>query len=197
MENKNDRIFFDPKIRIESIEKLKQMFFFDEKKTEKANISILGHELVVDTLKQKGLSFDYTITKNQNGKPYFLYNDKIHFNISNTKSYVAIVLYDKQIGLDIEYLRQNKQNLATRFFHPMEQKYLLVNKTNYDYAFTQLWTIKEAYVKMTGTGIADNFSKYNLAPKIFAFNQSYNAYNHRIESYYDNKLSLFVSIVME
>ena len=43
--------------------------------------------------------------KNKYGKPYFSYD--IFFNISYSKDYVMGVVYDKEIGLDIEDLNNN------------------------------------------------------------------------------------------
>lgn len=184
-----------PIIKLDSIENLKKRFPFKENLSLKENISLLGYNFVIDTLQNMGLSFDFTIGKTPSGKPYFINNEQVFFNISNNKDYIAIAIHNKSIGIDIEYLRKDKQDLVMRYFHPMEQRYLFENKDDYDWAFTQLWTIKEAFVKMKATGIDDNFSKEDLSPKIFVLEQAYDYKNYRIISHYDSEKQLFISVV--
>lgn len=184
-----------PIIKLDSIENLKKKFPFKENLSLKENISLLGHNFVIDTLQNMGLSFDFTISKTPSGKPYFINNEQVCFNISNNKDYIAIAIHNKSVGIDIEYLRKDKQDLVMRYFHPMEQRYLFENKDDYDWAFTQLWTIKEAFVKMKSTGIDDNFSKEDLSPKIFVLEQAYEYKNYRIISHYDSEKQLFISVV--
>ena len=183
-----------PIIKTATVEELKNLFEWDGSLLQHKNISILGEKFLISILKAEGYDFDFTIAREEKGKPYFLYNNKVHFSVSDTKNYIAVAVHTTRIGVDIEYLRQGKQQLAQRFFHPAETDYL--NKTSradYDKAFTQLWTIKEAYVKMTGTGIAGNFSTLNLAPLRFELNQSYTAYDALITSSYDSQTELFIT----
>lgn len=46
--------------------------------------------------------FDYEIAYNSQGKPYFLSNREIFFNISHSSNYVACVIGDRPVGIDIE-----------------------------------------------------------------------------------------------
>ena len=111
------------------------------------------------------MSFDTTIAVGEKGKPYFLYNESLHFSISHTKSHIAIALHDKEIGIDIENTRKCNLNLAKRYFHPEEYIYLSsLPKEEQDEAFTKIWTQKEAFVKCTGEGIAGGFNKFSVIP---------------------------------
>lgn len=192
-------------IKIATIEEMKEKFGWNDELKAHQNISILGEKLLISTLRDNGLDFDFTIAREEKGKPYFLYNNKVHFSISDTKNYIAVAIHDSRIGIDIEYLRKGKQQLAERFFHKNEIIYLnnvlytthhILNAT-YDKAFTQLWTIKEAYVKMTGTGIAGNFSTIDLSPQEFSLTQNYQKNNALIKSYRDLKTDLFVSVCIK
>lgn len=60
------------------------------------------------------------------------------------------------IGLDIEPLtrRPQWQKVVSRWFAPEEQDWLLARDSSE--AFLQVWTLKEAWLKATGRGIANN-----------------------------------------
>ena len=185
-------------IKIATIDELKKQFAWQDNLNTKQNISRLGNLFVVYIVQKMGLSFDFTFGFESLGKPFFLYNNKLHFSISDSKQYIAIVLNDKRVGIDIEYLRENKKEIAKRNFHPKEVEYLDKYVGNeYDQAFTQLWTIKEAYVKMTGAGIGGYFKTIDLSPKEFIIEQDYTKNSHHIHSYYNNELQLFITIVEE
>ena len=187
-----------PLIKIATISELKILFGWNDELKHHQNVKVLGEKFLIHTLKQNGYNFDFTIVRQAKGKPYFQYNNKVHFSISDSKEYVAIVIHNKRIGIDIEYLRENKIALAKRFFNVKEVEYLnRITKDKIDKAFTQLWTIKEAYVKMTGTGIAGNFSTIDLSPEEYKENQDFYKNNHRIIFYKDPSTGLFVSICIE
>ena len=86
------------------------------------------------------------------------------FNISHTKEWVAVAVADTPIGIDIEMLRVYKPEVAKRFFHKDEYAFLesLPNDLR-NVSFTRLWTLKESYVKCTGSGIANNFDKFAIS----------------------------------
>ncbi|MBR1626078.1 MAG: 4'-phosphopantetheinyl transferase superfamily protein [Bacteroidales bacterium] len=184
-----------PLIKFKSVGELRSMFGWDNNLNYPENIRILEEKFLIYTLKQEGFEFDFTIAKEEKGKPYFKYNDKVHFSVTDSKDYIAVAVCDKRIGIDIEYLRKDKMHIAERYFHPNETAYLHnVTKEFSDAAFTQLWTIKEAYVKMTGTGIAGNFITKDLTPESFDYNQDFYRYNSHIVSYFDTATEFFVSI---
>ena len=190
-----------PLIKTATVDELKEKFGWNDELSSHKNISVLGEKFLISVLKQSDYSFDFTIAKEEKGKPYFLYNDKVHFSVSDTQNYIAVAIHDKRIGIDIEYLRKGKRQLAERFFHPNEINYLnnilhtpsYILHNTYDEAFTQLWTIKEAYVKMTGTGIAGHFSNIDLSPEDFVLQQSYIKQGAEINSFYDKINGLFIT----
>ena len=64
---------------------------------------------------------------------------------------------------DIENTRKCNLNLAKRYFHHEEYIYLSsLPKEEQDEAFTKIWTLKEAFVKCTGEGIAGGFNKFSV-----------------------------------
>lgn len=147
------------------IEECEKAFGVDKTLSRPKQISLLAKQKLLSILKEKGLSFPTTIAVKEKGKPYFLYNENLHFSISHTKSHIAIALHDKEIGIDIENTRKCNLNLAKRYFHQEEYIYLSsLPKEEQDEAFTKIWTQKEAYVKCTGEGIAGGFNKFSVIP---------------------------------
>ncbi len=191
------------KFFVSKIEDLTKIFPIDKTLSDKEKVSLLAKKFLIEKLKNHGYDFDFTIVKDDKGKPFFEKNKKCFFNISHTKGYVAICFDNTPIGIDIEQVRKNKMPIAERFFHPKEVEYLkqindfcLKDKrfSNIDLAFTQLWTIKEAYVKMKGKGIANNFKNIDLSPKSFSFNQKFFTKEMEIQTFFLSKESLFLSI---
>lgn len=77
-------------------------------------------------------------------------------NISHTHGLVVVgVCSNGQIGVDAENAQRQvrHQQLADRFFTTNEQQWLAQQHEPRE-AFLELWTIKEAYLKAMGTGIA-------------------------------------------
>ena len=92
--------------------------------------------------------------------PTFLYNEHGQprlengpcFSISHCKNAIAVAIGENPIGIDIEHLRAAKTELVERTMNLQEQQQIW-QAENPDWAFTQLWTQKEAVLKMQGTGI--------------------------------------------
>ena len=68
------------------------------------------------------------------------------------------------IGLDIEPLNRRPQwhKVVKRWFTPEEQAWLLAE--NESEAFLKVWTLKEAWLKATGRGIANNLRTLRITP---------------------------------
>ncbi len=81
----------------------------------------------------------------KSGKPY---TEKMNISISHSGSFVLVGFCESPIGVDIEALRAYDKRLISRYFSKDEQEYI---KTDED--FFTLWTVKEAYLKMTGEGL--------------------------------------------
>lgn len=101
--------------------------------------------------------FDYEIAYNTQGKPYFLSHREIFFNISHSSNYVACIIGDRPVGIDIEGGRKGRQNLARRFFDASEAEW--IEECDSDERFFRIWTLKEAYGKAEGQGVLDILGK--------------------------------------
>ena len=82
----------------------------------------------------------------------------LRFNLSHARSLVACaVAVGEDIGVDVESLdrRPPAAGLAARWFSPEENAFLApLPEPARTEAFLRLWTLKEAFVKATGDGIA-------------------------------------------
>ncbi len=108
------------------------------------------------------------------------FDKKIHISVTRANKVMLVVLYDKPIGIDGEYLPrilapENKIDyimLAEKFFSVEESEYLRDSaKEDEKLNFVKLWVRKEAYVKAAGKTVAEfpNFSVVDgsrMLPKV-------------------------------
>jgi 4'-phosphopantetheinyl transferase len=85
-------------------------------------------------------------------KPYFRDYPEIHFNLSHCKGLAVCLISEFECGADVETCRKVRPAVARRVFSPEEQE-MLTQSADPDQLFTQLWTLKESYVKAIGRGI--------------------------------------------
>ncbi len=83
------------------------------------------------------------------GKPYLAGRTDVNFNISHSGQYVACAVCDRAVGVDIQTLTPCRLTVARRFFTDAEIEAAVLGG---DIEFTKIWTRKEAYLKMLGTG---------------------------------------------
>jgi 4'-phosphopantetheinyl transferase len=93
------------------------------------------------------------------GKPYIQNFQGIYFNLSHSQDFaIYAVCSDREVGIDLEYINPqcDVDSIAERYFLPSEQKIIsnLCDRDKY-LAFYHAWTLKEAYSKATGEGIAN------------------------------------------
>lgn len=94
------------------------------------------------------------IVYNSLGKPTITIKGQ-HISISHTPGWVACVINDSPVGIDIENLSAFKKELPLCVFSNNEREY--INSVScFDevlYRQCQIWTFKEAYYKAFGSGI--------------------------------------------
>lgn len=118
-----------------------------------------------------GICNPLIITKD-NGKPA-LQNDEIFFNISHSRDTLVIAVADVPVGVDIEFDRKISQHLREYCLSDEE----LASVPDNALAFLRIWTAKESYLKLYGTGLRqpmrefsvldDRFAATNLPPAVF------------------------------
>ena len=91
----------------------------------------------------------------ENGKPFFQEYPELCFSLSHSGKVVMCAISAQSVGCDVEKVRQQKTEVAKRFFHQQEYHYLLSQKAAEDRqeTFYRLWTLKESFMKATGLGM--------------------------------------------
>ncbi len=115
-------------------------------------------------LERAGVS-DMTLGENEHGKPCLINNPDICFNLSHSGSIAICAVSDAPVGADVEKIRPFSEKVTRRFFAPEETAWILAQEDKND-AYTRLWTRKESYYKMLGTGITLPMNALPLIPGI-------------------------------
>jgi len=105
------------------------------------------------------------LAKTAEGKLY-LPNSPLHFNLSDTEGYLAIVLsWQAPVGIDIEQIREVEEidSLIANYFSPEEQAY--IKKEDTLIRFWEIWNRKEAVCKALGIGLQNDLSSWDCLGK--------------------------------
>ena len=93
------------------------------------------------------------IIPDENGKPFLVANDPIHFSITHSSDHIAVAFSRNRIGLDLEQVREvDGASLASRFLSPEEAA--RVAQSEDPNLFFKLWTCREAAIKADGRGLS-------------------------------------------
>jgi len=102
--------------------------------------------------------------KAEHGKPHLCGEDlNIQYNLTHSNNLAMLSVSRHETGIDVEYLdRKNEwQGIIRRFFTPEEQQAIFSLPEDQQHtAFFQVWTRKEAHMKVTGQGL-------HLSPSAF------------------------------
>ena len=90
----------------------------------------------------------------EGGKPCLVAQPGVHFSLSHSGAWAVCAVSDHPVGVDIERREPGRRDIAARYFHREEVRYLdslpLYRRED---AFYSLWVLKEAFVKATGRGL--------------------------------------------
>jgi len=135
----------------ERLEKMRQYLFQADRLRCLAGGLLLRH-----AVQNKEISYGNYGKPFQHGGP--------HFNISHTGDYACLaVSAEAPLGIDIELHKdEDFLTLGKTAFHPEELAFLGENPTAE--RFYTIWTLKESYAKMSGTGFSVEPSSYCVLP---------------------------------
>ncbi|MBQ9285473.1 MAG: 4'-phosphopantetheinyl transferase superfamily protein [Bacteroidaceae bacterium] len=95
-----------------------------------------------------------TFTFGIHGKPGIIGHEDIFFSLSHCREAACCAIATEPVGIDIESIRPFSPALLKRTMNAGEAA--TVRTANEPQrAFIRLWTQKEAYLKLTGTGLVD------------------------------------------
>ena len=108
------------------------------------------------------------IVLGENNKPVLANNTnevQWHFNISHSGDLVACALASSKIGIDIEMISHTADylSIARAHFSDEEASWVAAKPASINERFVALWTIKEAYLKAIGIGLAIPISRVMTA----------------------------------
>jgi len=113
---------------------------------------------------------DIRFCQMDHGKPFIpeeLNSNNIQFNLSHSGNLAILaVCRHHQLGIDIEYAERKTdwQGVMRRFFTPQEQaKLLALPEADQKAGFFQIWTRKEAHMKVTGQGLSLAPDKFEVS----------------------------------
>ncbi len=107
---------------------------------------------LLETLVGKKVEVKYA----DSGKPFC---DGVHFSISHTKNFVAVIVSNKPVGIDIEYKSDRIFRITEKFMHPDELKTLSECSEKQKFALI-CWCAKETVFKIIEENGVD-FAKMN------------------------------------
>jgi len=106
----------------------------------------------------------------EQGKPSVLEElnpEKIQFNLSHSNNMAILAVCKKHsLGIDIEYAQRKTDwsGISKRFFTQKEQQqFFTLNEATQKDAFFQIWTRKEAHMKVTGMGLSLSPSQFEIS----------------------------------
>lgn len=153
-----------PQISTERQERIARMKFPRKKTislvTELLMRSEISRELGID---RAGIEFVY----GEHGKP-FVKGAEYFFSVSHSGDYIAFAGgAASPVGVDIQTVERADYRLAERFF--TTEEYDKICESSFpELEFFRVWTLKEAYVKMFGTGLATPFNSFSVLSEDFA-----------------------------
>ena len=145
------------KNRLEKIKKSSNNLF----KKEQLGSSILLNDILENYFFMDTTKVEYIY--NEFGKPY-IKDSNLYFSLSHSNGVIALAVSKEEIGLDIELIKDVKDNLAHKVMNEAEYNiYKGLSKTDKISYFYEVWTSKEAYVKKLGSALTLNPSNINIS----------------------------------
>ena len=106
---------------------------------------------------------DAAIAYGAHGKPYVPSRPDVCFNLSHSGTVAVCAVGDTELGIDIERRHAYDRDIAKMCFTKEEQHWVRA-QSNKSEAFTRLWTRKESYLKMLGTGLSVDAKSFSAVP---------------------------------
>lgn len=128
--------------------------------------SLLGYLMLEQLLIQyfPANQTDYNLIITPKGKPQIATPPAPCFNISHSANNICCAVSPHNIGIDIEQERPVNLRIAKRYFSTTEQEMLFALPPSQQQSmFFTLWTLKESYLKYTGTGLSGSLGSFTIA----------------------------------
>lgn len=100
--------------------------------------------------------------KGQYGKPKLISHPEIFFNVSHCDYWIVCVVDEKPVGIDIEKVENINSDTIEFFCNAGECNAIKVSEWP-ELQYYQYWTIKEAMLKLVGTGLLTDPRKITVS----------------------------------
>lgn len=114
--------------------------------------SLAGLILLRRGIRQLFGTVEYQISYNPNGRPELPF---CRFSIAHSAEMAVCAFSDRPIGIDVEKLRPVPVRKKYPLFSPDETAYINDVSGSGESRFLEIWTKKEAYIKMLGGRLTD------------------------------------------
>jgi phosphopantetheinyl transferase len=166
---------------------------------------VITHALVNKKISEiLGIDFNkLSINYFDNKKPY-VEGRTIDFNLSHSADYFAFAISGYEnvcVGVDIEVVRESLdiEPMVNHYFHKNEISFVLNSdlKTQHQ-KFYEVWTRKEAILKMLGTGLSEKLSELDMTPgdRKITIQDNNSLDNHSFSNTYVYTLNLRGNLVL-
>lgn len=138
-------------------EKIRNLHFEEDQKR-----SIGVRRLLLKAMQDKGFKhFSFSeIQYQSSGKPFV--NSGLYFNMSHNGRFLACGVGEVELGLDVEEMKEIDWEIFRSYFSSTEWD--LIQKAERPLAqFYQYWTVKEAILKLIGTGLPDDLDAFHIS----------------------------------
>lgn len=130
---------------------------------------------LIQTIINRYISGQFTICKNQHGKPFLQCNEQppLHLSISHSGSYLVLALsFASPLGVDIEEIKDRPHwpKIAARYRF----------KSSCLETFYQEWTAREAFIKTVDIGLFTGLATINTEENEENFRIGTTALSHKI-----------------
>lgn len=134
-------------------------FIFETDKMASLLAELLIRHEVMRTL--GAANAEIVFARDSRGKPFLDRFPDYHFSVSHTDGCVAFAGGSAPVGIDAEKIAAHHPGIADRFFTPREARWI-EQQENKMLAFCQIWTRKEAYLKLLGTGLSRPLRSFDV-----------------------------------
>ena len=119
-------------------------------------LCVLAYRLLKQGLSEVyGMKENPLFEYNEHGKPSIVGHPEICFNLSHCKEAAICAISDQPIGVDVESVRSFNESLV-RYTMNEDEIRQIESAEDRAVAFIRLWTMKEAALKLIGTGISND-----------------------------------------
>lgn len=163
----------------------------DSMKFQKDKLLSLGAEyLLMQACSEYGIDYKKQKVKlTENKRPVFE-NCEFDFNIAHSENRVMCVISKNRAGCDVEFVKPIDMEIAKRFFNNREYEEVMACETEEQRIdmFYRMWTLRESFVKCTGTGLIMKTDEYRVTlkesePKVL---QTYDSKKYRLFEFNNN-----------